>query len=193
MSSDQPDREVILDVLSGNRNAFRGVVEKYQERLFGLAMRLTRSRQDSEDLVQAAFVKMFEKLGSYDPNYEFSTWAYTITMNMIRNHQRRKRLIRFLSLGLAFGPDAPEEFGAEAEPASREPGVEAQLEQEALAKELERSIASLPHTLKEVFVLYYMHEEPVRSISAILGLSENAVKLRLMRGREAIRNDRRFR
>lgn len=133
-SLDQPDKELVLDVLSGNRNAFRGIVEKYQERLFGLAVRLTRSRQDSEDLVQAAFVRMFEKLGSYDPNYEFSTWAYTITMNMIRNHQRKKKLIRFLSLD--FDTDAG---GIE----DRRPNAETELTQKAFSEDLNRAIDAL--------------------------------------------------
>ncbi|MFH2205172.1 MAG: RNA polymerase sigma factor [Elusimicrobiota bacterium] len=162
---EQPDRDIAADVLAGDQAVFRVIVERYQDRLFDLALRMTRSRQDAEDLVQTAFIRMFAKLKSYDRRYAFSTWAYTITLNLVRNHQRRKRLIRFLSLEAAPEPRA----------------------EDAPAPRLERAIAELPETLREAFVLHYIHEEPVRAVAEMLGVSENAAKLRLLRARGALR------
>ncbi len=167
---ERPDRDIVEEVLAGDTAAFRGIVERYQDRLFDLAVRLTRSRQDAEDLVQTAFLKMFDKLKCYDRNYAFSTWAYTITLNLVRNHQRKKKLIRFLSLD--FAP---------------EPRSEDASAREGLSRDLQRAIEELPQTLREAFVLHYLHDEPVRAVSRMLDVSENAVKLRLFRARDVLR------
>ena len=175
-------------------------MERYQDRLFDLAMRMTRNRQDSEDLVQTAFVRMFRKLDRYDPRFKFSTWAYTVTLNLVRNHLRKKALIRFLSLDWAAGSDStsggpwggpagamgPPRKGV---PEARDRGPEADqhLEQERASLELERAVESLPAPLRESFVLHHLHSLPVKEVAAAAGTSENAVKIRLHRARQLLR------
>ena len=184
--SDDVSRELLARIAAGDRASFRVIVDKYENLLFDLALRLTGSRQDAEDLAQDAFVKIYGSLHRFDPDRQFLNWAYSITLNLVRNHLRRRSLLRFLSLD--FRPDASEDAPAAPEAADRQDGPPQLLEKAAFAAEFGSAVAALPLPLKEVFVLFYFHENDVRSVAAALGASENAIKLKLMRARKSVQS-----
>jgi RNA polymerase sigma-70 factor (ECF subfamily) len=186
MAAEEVSRELLARISAGDRASFRFIVENYQNLLFDLALRLIGNRQDAEDLVQEAFVRIYRSLPSFDPERKFLNWAYSITLNLARNHLRRRSLVRFLSLG--FVSDDPEDVPSRPEPAEQEAGPAQLLEKAAFTEEFGRVVAGLPLPLKEVFVLFYFHEHDVRSIAATLGASENAVKLKLMRARRFVQS-----
>lgn len=168
-------------ILSGKTDIFRLLVEKYQNMLFDLALRFTKNIQESEDLVQASFIKIYKNLKYYNPKYKFSNWVYTIALNTIKNHLRRRKIIKFLSLdfkpkGQHFSFETKENF----------PAPDKQMEQREFNLNLQNFIYALPFKLKEIFILYYLHEKSISEISAISKLTENAIKLRLMRARNII-------
>lgn len=177
------DSTVIAEVLKGAPDKFRIIVEKYENVLFDLAIRMTQNREEAEDIVQAAFVKMYGKLEDYDSRRKFLTWAYTITLNTARNHLRKKRLIKFFSLDFSGNnEDGGNKF--------REPhdkGVHEAAEHDIFSGELQKTIQNLPVSLREPFVLHYIMEEDVKTVAEALSLSGNAVKLRLLRARKFLR------
>jgi RNA polymerase sigma-70 factor (ECF subfamily) len=75
---------------------FERLVHEYQNRLFGFALRLTRSREDAEEIAQDAFVRAYRALKSYPAervrSLALRAWLYRITLNVARNHRRRKRV-----------------------------------------------------------------------------------------------------
>ena len=76
--TDKTDREIIVEVLNGNRDFFCLLVQKYERPIFNYIFRMVRSKPDAEDLAQDTFVKAFYALNKYDNSYEFSTWIYRI-------------------------------------------------------------------------------------------------------------------
>src|SRR5262252_8133347 len=74
---------------------FERLVPEYQDRLFGFALRLTRSREDAEEIAQDAFVRAYRAMKSYPAervrSLALRAWLYRITLNVARNHRRRRR------------------------------------------------------------------------------------------------------
>lgn len=179
------DASVVTEVLNGERAAFRTLVERYQDRLYDLAFRMTGHRQDAEDIVQTAFVRMYGKLSTYDPERKFSTWAYAIALNTARDLLRRKRVLGFFTL------DRSAEDGESPlpEPADASPGPEESLDGKQVLAELRLRLRKLPETLSAPFILRHFHHDGLEEIAEKLGVSKNVVNVRLHRARERLYSD----
>ena len=91
-ASSEEDRGLVEEALAGDARAFERLVAKYREPLQRHIGKMLRDSAVVEDLVQEAFVKAFGALGSYAPQYAFSTWLYRIATNHTIDHLRRKKL-----------------------------------------------------------------------------------------------------
>jgi RNA polymerase sigma-70 factor (ECF subfamily) len=179
---DETDIQILDRVAAGDREAFAEIVARYQRRLFDLALRMTGNASEAEDIVQTAFIRMYSSLPSYRRELAFGNWAYTITLNLARNRLRRGGLLRFLP----FLSGAESEAGAVPEPADPGGGPEDRLASRDMRGALEAAITGLPSDLKEAFVLFHIHKVPAKDIAETLGVSPNAVSLRLFKARERL-------
>ena len=75
----------------GNADAFRRLVDAYKDRLFSFVWRMIRDHHEAEDITQAAFVKAYEALRTYDARYAFSTWLFTIAYRLCLNQLRKRK------------------------------------------------------------------------------------------------------
>ena len=82
------DATLIERSLKGEKEAFARIVERYQHRVFHLALARMPNRQDADDLAQETFLQAYRKLHSFDPRYSFKTWLFTICVNLGKNHLR---------------------------------------------------------------------------------------------------------
>jgi RNA polymerase sigma-70 factor (ECF subfamily) len=180
-AADQADHETVLSVLAGEREAFRGIVTRYQQSLYRLARNAQLGHEDAEEAVQTAFLKAFRSLSGYDNRRKFHSWLYTIMINTIRTRLRKRRLERFFvhpggavgerELAVAPGREpAPDEVLATAESQAR----------------VRRALQAVPDRYRIPLVLHYLEEHPVLVVAEMLGLPENTVKTRLRRGRTAL-------
>ena len=100
------DRDVVLDVRQGNREAFGGLVRAYQGRLFGLVMMMVRDRAGAEEVAQDAFVRAFTHLAQYDERRPVYPWLASIAVRLAQNWLvSRGRTVRREGTAL---DDAPE-------------------------------------------------------------------------------------
>ena len=182
---DETDTQIVDRVLSGETDAFEQLVSRHQRLLYDLSFRLTGDAAEAEDIAQAAFIKMFSNLSSYNKELAFKNWAYTITLNIARNRLKRKALFRFLPLGI-FSPANGEEDSHVQEPMEAGSSPDARLAAKDMRSSLESAIAALPEDLKTSFVLYHLHKNPVKDISEALGISPNAVNIRIFKARERL-------
>lgn len=90
------EKDTIKAILSGNRDAYRSLVDRYQTGLIIYCDQLVRDRDAAEDLAQDAFVKAYTSLRTFDPDRAaFSTWLYRIASNVCIDHLRKsKRFVR---------------------------------------------------------------------------------------------------
>lgn len=181
----ETDPQIVERVLSGETDAFKLLVNGHQQLLYDLSFRLTGNAAEAEDIVQAAFIKMFSALSSYKKELAFKNWAYTITLNIARNRIKRKALLRFLPLGI-FSPKNGDDDIQVQDPVEAGGSPDARLAAKDMRSSLENAISSLPEELKTSFILYHLHKNPVKDISETLGISPNAVNIRIYKARERL-------
>lgn len=84
------EEDCIMKCLGGDNEAFRPLVERYSTSLYTFIYRMIGSREDSEEIVQEAFTRAFRNLVDFNPRYRFSTWLYSIALNLCRDHVRKQ-------------------------------------------------------------------------------------------------------
>ena len=90
-TGDPTDEVLVAATLDGDRNAYRNLVERHQDRLFRVAFEVVKNQHDAEDIVQESFVKAFLSLDKFKAEASFFTWLYRITFNMAVDFQRRSQ------------------------------------------------------------------------------------------------------
>jgi len=100
---DEQDRALVRAYLEGQRAAAGGLVDRYQKRLYNLALRLLANAQDAEDVTQTVFLNAFMKLRTFDPRYRFFSWIYRMTVNESLNMLKRRKQ----TVALEDAPDTP--------------------------------------------------------------------------------------
>jgi RNA polymerase sigma-70 factor (ECF subfamily) len=167
------DVSVIQRVLAGDREAYRLLVERYQQHVFGLLRNLSSDRHQCEDITQEVFLAAYLHLHSFDARRSsFSTWLCTIARNKCLNARQKHRPLVWAELPEKNGPRLPEAI----------------LGEEELFRQLDAGLASLSPEQKMVFVLAELqglaHEEIARIEQVPLG----TVKSRLSRAKEKLRS-----
>ncbi|MDF7807416.1 sigma-70 family RNA polymerase sigma factor [Pontiellaceae bacterium B12219] len=87
---ERTDQELVKASLEGNRSAFALLVSRHQDSVFGLAVGMTRNREDAADMAQEAFIKAYNKLEQYNPEYAFRSWILRICANQTKNLFRKR-------------------------------------------------------------------------------------------------------
>ena len=181
-----PDDEAILVAAakSGDVNAFETLVNRYERRIFRLAMNITQNREDAEDVMQEAFLKSYEHLPGFQGNSRFYTWLVRIAVNQALMKLRKRRPGEF-SLDESIEteddllPREVEDWG---------PSPEQRFEQTELGTILSTVIAELDPSFRVVFQLRDMEDLSTEETAEVLGLSVPAVKSRLLRARLKLRH-----
>lgn len=170
------DSEYIQAVRSGDRPAFKPLVERYQQMVFRTAMGFLHHQEDAEDLTQEIFIRVYQSLDSYSGEAGFSTWLYRITVNHCLNFLRsRKRNSLF-----SFAEDLP---GQLINKASEEVNPDEQLEENERERQIRNAIDSLSDKQRTAFVLSRYDELPQKEIAQIMNISEGAVEQHLQRAK----------
>ncbi len=175
------DIKLVESCLNGSRPAFQQLVERYQDYVFTIAMRVLRSREDAEEAAQDTFLKAYQALGAFEGKSKFSTWLYTIAYRTAVDRARRKQLhVSSIDDDEAFiqvaGPDSGDSPAAE-------------LYQQDLSSQLQAAISRLKPVDAALITLFYLHEKPVKEAADILGLSLTNAKTKLHRLREALKEE----
>jgi|UniRef100_A0A7V3YFH4 RNA polymerase sigma-70 factor (ECF subfamily) len=180
---EQSDREIIQEVLNGNKDLFAVLVARYEKPIFNYVYGLVRQRQDAEDLTQEAFVKAFFALRTYRDSFEFSTWMYRIARNVCLDYFRRQKIRSFFSLNTPVGEEEDELGDFLPEGKDPEEGV---LKEELLER-VSQAVGQLPLKFREVIVLRYVEELSYEEIARILDVPVGTVKTYLHRAKAKLR------
>ena len=170
-----PNADAILvrQCLAGDSRAFDALVRKYEKPLYHLALRMTRDRDDAMDIVQGVFVKVYQKLDSYDEKHEFFSWIYRITINESINFTNRAK--------------RNEEYQS-GESVVLAPTQEATRSAEALSEEIIEAIEMLKPDYRMVIVLKHYHDFSYQEMAEVLSVPEKTVKSRLFTARQQLKD-----
>ena len=170
---DDEDAVAVRRVLSGDLEAFRAIVERWQARLINLAWRFCRDRSLAEDMAQEAFVRAFKALATFRGEAAFSTWLTAIAMNTYRTFLRDRAVEPAVVDVARAASDARDAL--------------AELRDRERASAVRQLVLALPRRYREPMVLYYFEEMNLMETARILGLPEGTLKARLHRGRTLLR------
>jgi RNA polymerase sigma-70 factor (ECF subfamily) len=169
------DAEIVARVLGGDREAYRLLVRRYQDTLYRHALHMTGSADTASDLVQTALVKAYSRLSRCREPERFGAWLYRILANACKDHLKSRRH-QLVSLDTEHPPSVY---------AKGDPGAD--LERSELRDLLEGAIARLPAIQREAFLLKHVDGQSYEEIAEVLNVSVSALKMRVLRAREALR------
>ncbi len=178
MSTGLNDNELISQVLSGDQQAYAGLVNRYQNYVFTLALRFTKNREDAEEVSQDIFIKAYRALSDFRGASKFSTWLYTIVNTTCITFLRKKRLeIHSLDNEKVFEAADNQDSGMRAN----------MVEQKSRVSMVNLAIKMLNTDDAEVITLFYKGEQTLDEIAQILGIETNTAKVRLHRARARLK------
>jgi len=172
------DEHLVAQFNRGDESAFDRIVEQYSSDIAALANRLLGWSGEVEDVTQDIFLAAFLGLKKFRCECSLKTWLFTITLNKCRSY-RYKRMLHRRRISQA----ADKAFLASAGTADK-----ASMDSETFER-VRRAIQALPAKYREPVVLRYLQELPTDQISRILGISKNALQVRLNRARARLRDD----
>ena len=162
------DEELMRAYVGGDEAAFRLLFDRYVPQL----MRLARRRLDGDDhareVVQQTFFQLHAARNDFQEGKKLRPWVYTIAMNLVREHYRRR------------GRRKETELDPERSPAAATPD-RGPIEAQQRAARLREALASLPKSQREVVELHWFEEMPFAEVAAIVGATEGAVRVRAHR------------
>lgn len=167
---------LITQVLQGRTAAFAELIDRYKDRVFALALRLSGSREDAEEIVQDVFLKVYSSLGSFQGSSKFSTWlyriAYNTTVSKLRSVGKHQNEVGVESYDIVETKDLV--------------GVLEPLKREEQKYFLAKALKGLKPEESTIVELFYLEEMKIDEIVEIVGESNTNVKVKLHRARKKL-------
>ena len=171
------DNSIMLKVKAGDLDKMGLLFERHHRQLFGFLFHMTHERELSEDLAQNVFYRMLKYRHTFSGEGEFKTWMYHLARNVVNDHGRSlKRNIRHLDV---------EEF---AEKIGGGQAADMPLHKKQEPASLQRAMLKLNEESREILVLSKFQELRYHEIARILDITEGAVKVRVLRAINQLKN-----
>ncbi len=179
MQENIDERFLIKRAAKGDSDAFEALIRAHESRMYAVTLRMCGSREDAQDCLQEAMVRIYRALDSFRGQSSFGTWVYRITMNTCLDELRRRKVRQSTSL------DAMLETGWSPTDDTNTP------EKNSLRSEqrrsIEKAIGTLPEDMKAAVVLRDIQGFSYEEIAKILSANVGTIKSRISRGREKLR------
>jgi RNA polymerase sigma-70 factor (ECF subfamily) len=182
--SEPSDDDLMMRCARGSDDAFRVLVERYSARVLNLIARWVGDRDRAEDLTQEVFVRVFRHRRNYRRTGRFSSWLYTIAVNIARN-EIRLRNRRGATVAIDGVTGTNESGTIQLEDANRRTDRDAQ--QNEIGRVVRRAIQDLPRHHREVLILRDLQDLKYEEIADVLGIPGGTVRSRINRARLALR------
>jgi len=171
------EKFLIERALDGDIKCFENIVNLYQHRLYCFIFKMTLSKEDTDDLVQETFIKVFINLYKYNFKWKFSSWIYKIAVNTIKNYWKKRKRISSNEVYNSIPSELYCDF-------KNNPENKYQTKENYI--EILKIINQLHYKYKVVVVLRYLNDLSIKDIATIIGVSPETVRTRIHRARERI-------
>jgi RNA polymerase sigma-70 factor (ECF subfamily) len=184
---DPADESDLLAALrAGEETAYRFLVERYGGRMLAVARRILRSEEEARDALQEAFLQAFRGVERFEGQARLSTWLHRITVNaaLMRIRRQKSRPEQPIE---ALLPAFREDGHSEVCFVDWADGPEVVLQRSEVRDAVRAAIDRLPASYRTVLLLRDIEELDTAEVAELLGITANAVKIRLHRARQALR------
>lgn len=180
VSQYQTSDEDLMELFqSGKEQAFNTLVKRYKDRIHNFLYRYTHNHQDCEDLVQETFLRVFRSRHSYKRIARFSTWLYTIAINLAKTQHKKNQKMSTVSMH----QDEDDDNGREIVIEDGDLQPDQSLHQRLCVSEVEKALMQIPEEFREAVVLRDVQNLTYEEIMDITDLPMGTVKSRINRGR----------
>jgi RNA polymerase sigma-70 factor (ECF subfamily) len=187
-TSVQDDRELLARAQAGDMSAFEALVGKHEEKVYGLALRMTRSEADAAEIAQDTFLSAYQHLSEFRGEAAFGSWVHRIAANNALMRLRRQKVVDIVSDDDLASPEFTERGSlAEAPESDWTKRADDKIIEDELGRAIQAATDALPEGYREVFLLKDVEGLSYEEISEMVGISVPAVKSRLHRARLALR------
>lgn len=177
------DMELVVQARRGSEDGFEELVRRYQRPIVAYVYRMIGDYDAALDAAQEVFIKVYNSLDRYSPEYKFSTWIYRIAHNVAIDHLRRQN-----AHGANLCVAGSDEDGFERLPANADqPSPEAASERAERRETIEAVVQTLPPGYRELILLRHAHDMSYDEIAEVTGLPLGTVKNRIFRARACVR------
>jgi len=180
-----PDNQLMIRVGSGDKNAFKQLVQRHQRLVTGIIFRYTGNHPEIEDLAQDIFLKIYKASPRYVPRARFKTWLYKIVAHHCFNYFRGQKRRSFVT---SYNQSLPEDDNPplhDAEAQKKQP--EHLLQQQELHTALKVALSELPDRQRMALILHRFEDLSYREIASVLGCSLSAVESLLFRAMSTLK------
>ena len=173
-SPDKHDHALLASIREGSHDAFAELVRRHSDRFYRIAYRFVRSKETAEDVVQDAFLKLWEDPARWrgELGTKFTTWFYRVVVNLSLDQLRTKRTV-----------ELDEDF----QPADEGPNLDDTLAQAETQKLLETEIAALPRRQRTALNLCFDEGLTNQEAADVMGLHLKALQSLIMRAKTTLR------
>ena len=179
------DSELVTNLKNGDLASFQELLTRYTQKVHNLAMRITRSEEDTEEILQDVFVTVYKKIDKFEGKSAFSSWLYRITANTSFMKLRKRKQTPAISLEDVAPAIKDSWVGNGAEAAD----VNYISSRHELRASIEEALAALPEEYRAIFILRDVDGLSNQEVGEIMHLSVPAVKSRLHRSRLMLRKE----
>ncbi len=183
------DSRLMRELQEGRDGALSELMARWQGPLSAFVYRYVQNSTDMSEVVQETFVRVYQSRARYRATARFSTWLFTIAVNLCRNRARWRQ--RHPTIPLDFRDPDWEGGASELERRADEsaPAANFSLEEKERAEAVRAAIGRLPHDLKTALLLFQYEHLSHREIAEIAGCSAKAVETRIYRARQILKKE----
>jgi len=174
------DRALVDDVLAGKPGAFERLVREYQGLCWHVVERMVRHPEDTRELCQEAFLRIYQSVHQYRGESALKSWVAQVAYSVAKRHLERKRIP-------ILETTAEEDSSPLVEQLSDGVNVEGTAADEEISQHLHRAIDALPPLQRTILTLYHLEEMQIAEIALLTGVAEGTIKSHLFRSRKQLR------
>jgi RNA polymerase sigma-70 factor, ECF subfamily len=180
------DAAVVAQVLAGDKEAFRLLVERHTRSIHSVAYRMTGSEQDAEEMLQETFLRAYKSLPSFELRSTFSTWLYRIAVNRCLDFLKAKKMTDTQQISIQYGTEEEE---TEIQLPASNPGPDRLLLSVEARQKITRALALLTPAERVAFTMRHMEGKSIEEISQTLKVRGSAAKNSIFRAVQKIRKE----
>jgi RNA polymerase sigma-70 factor (ECF subfamily) len=177
--SEISNEDLMLKFQSGDNLSFDELVRRFKQPLANFVFRFTSNYDESLDIVQETFIRVYDNKHRYNSSAKFSTWIYTIASNLAKTHLRKSKRFKFFSTYVYKNDDIETKIDFKSNELSPEESVDKNIKSEIIQECLNK----VPIKLREVLIFRDIMELSYDEISKIKNIPQGTVKSRINRGR----------
>lgn len=167
------EEEIIRRIIGGEKQLFALIVDRYKNKVYGIIRSMGVNHQDSQDIAQEAFVKIYRSLAKYRDEGHFSAWVYKIVVNAVKDLKRQKKI-----------QPVADEYIPES---SHDHTPEQHVLQKEMQREVYRRLQEIPMKYRIVLLLKYTNDLTYEEIGEITGLNASQIRNAIHRGKQSLK------